>query len=131
MPAPASATYSVKAKEEAYKAFKVLIDAGSAAGRLKIRDASDVLLANIPLADPCGTVSSVTGVLTFDVTAAEDTSADATGTAAYGEFTDSDGTVHLSLPTQAGTAAVSGKLVLNTLSIVSGGPVTLISATIG
>jgi len=131
MAVPGSATYSVDAKEEAHKAFRDLIDAGSAAGRLKIRDASDVLLANIPLGDPCGTVSAVTGVLTFDVTAAEDSSADATGTAAYGEFTDSDDNVHLSLPTQAGTAAVSGKLVLNTLSIVSGGPVTLISATIG
>lgn len=131
MAVPASATYSVKAKEEAHKAFRDLIDAGSAAGRLKIRDSADVLLADIPLADPCGTVSSGTGVLTFDVTAAEDTSADATGTAAYCEFTDSDGVVHLSLPTQAGTAAVSGKLVLNTLSIVSGGPVTLVSATIG
>jgi len=131
MAVPSVATYSVKAKEEAHKAFRTLIDAGSAAGRLKIRDSADVLLANIPLADPCGTVSSGTGVLTFDVTAAEDTSADATGTAAYGEFTDSDGVVHLSLPTQAGTAAVSGKLVLNTLSIVSGGPVTLVSATIG
>ncbi len=131
MPAPGSATYSVKAKEEAHKAFRDLIDAGSAAGRLKIRDASDVLLADIPLGDPCGTVSSGTGVLTFDVTATEDISADATGTAAYGEFTDSDDVIHLSLPTEAGTAAVSGKLVLNTLSIVSGGPVTLVSASIG
>jgi hypothetical protein len=131
MAVPSVATYSVDAKEEAHKAFRDLIDAGSAAGRLKIRDASDVLLADIPLGDPCGTVSAVTGVLTFDVTAAEDSSADATGTAAYGEFTDSDDNVHLSLPTQAGTAAVSGKLVLNTLSIVSGGPVTLVSASIG
>lgn len=131
MAVPSVATYSVDAKEEAHKAFRDLIDAGSAAGRLKIRDSADVLLANIPLGDPCGTVSASTGVLTFDVTAAEDSSADATGTAAYGEFTDSDGNVHLSLPTQAGTTAVSGKLVLNTLAIVSGGPVKLVSATIG
>jgi hypothetical protein len=131
MPAPASATYSAKAKEEAHKAFRDLIDAGAAAGRLKIRSSSDVLLADIPLADPCGTVSAVTGVLTFTTTSTEDSSADATGTAAYGEFTDSTGTVHLSLPTEAGSAAVSGKLVLNTLSIVSGGPVKLVSATIG
>lgn len=131
MAVPASATYSVDAKEAAHIAFRDLIDAGSAGGSLKIRDASDVLLAEIPLADPCGTVSAVTGVLTFDVTSAEDTSADATGTAAYGEFCDSDGNVHLSLPAEAGLSAVSGKLVLNSLSIVSGGPVTLISATVG
>jgi len=131
MAVPSVATYSVDAKEAAHIAFRDLIDAGSSNGSLKIRDSSDVLLAQIPLADPCGTVSSSTGVLTFDVTSAEDTSADATGTAAYGEFCDSDGNVHLSLPTQAGSSAVSGKLVLNTLSIVSGGPVTLVSATIG
>lgn len=131
MPVPAVATYSVEAKEAAHQAFADLIDAGSAEGTLKIYDSSDVLLAEIPLNDPCGTVSAVTGVLTFDVTGAEDASADASGTAAYGEFADSDGNVHLALPTQSGSAPVTGKLVLNTLSIVSGGPVTLISATVG
>lgn len=131
MPAPASATYSVTAKIQAHTAFRDLIDAGSAAGKLRIRDSADVLLAEIPLNDPCGTVNGTTGVFTFDVTGASDTSADASGTAAYGEFCDSDNIVHLSLPTEEGNTAVSGKLVLNTLNIVSGGPVTLISATIG
>ena len=44
---------------------------------------------------------------------------------------DSDGDVHLAIPCQAGTAAVSGKFVLNTLAIVSGSPVEVVSATIG
>lgn len=131
MPAPTSATYSVTAKIQAHTAFRDLIDAGSAAGKLRIRDSADVLLAEIPLNDPCGTVSGTTGALTFNVTGASDTSADATGTAAYGEFCDSDNTVHLSVPTQQGTSAVSGFLVINTLSIVQGGPVNLISAIIG
>lgn len=131
MPAPANATYSNAAKKVAHEAFRDLIDSGASAGKLRIRSASDVLLADIPLADPCGTVNATTGQLTFTVTNAKDTSADATGTAAYGEFCDSTNAVHLSLPAQAGTVAVSGKLVLNTLSIVAGGTVELISATVG
>ena len=39
--------------------------------------------------------------------------------------------MHLALPAQAGAVAVSGKLVLNTLTIVIGGPVDILSATIG
>ena len=130
MAVPSVATYSTAALVAAQTSFKNLIDAGSGAGSIKIRDASDVLLAQVPLADPCGTVNGTTGQLTFSI-AGPDTSADASGTAAYGEFCDSDGLVHLSLPAQAGASAVSGKLVINTLSIVAGGPVGVASATIG
>ena len=130
MAVPSVATYSAAALVAAHTSFKTLIDAGSGAGSIKIRDSADVLLAQVPLSDPCGSVNGTTGQLTFSI-AGPDTSADATGTAAYGEFCDSDGLVHLSLPAQAGGVAVSGKLVLNTLSIVAGGPVAIISATIG
>ncbi len=129
MPAPSSATYSAAALVAAHTSFKDLIDAGTA-GSIKIRDSSDVLLAQIPLSDPCGSVNGTTGQLTFSI-AGPDSSADASGTAAYGEFCASDGTVHLSLPAQAGSVAVSGKLVLNTLSIIAGGPVAILSAIIG
>lgn len=131
MAVPSVATYSAAALVAAHTAFRDLIDSGASAGFVRIRDASDVLLAQIPLPDPCGSVNGTTGQLTFTVASAVDSSADATGTAAYAEFCDSDGDVHLALPTQAGTVAVSGKFVMNTLSIVSGGPVTLVSATIG
>ena len=129
MPAPSSATYSAAALVAAHTSFKDLIDAGTA-GSIKIRNSSDVLLAQIPLSDPCGSVNGTTGQLTFSI-AGPDSSADASGTAAYGEFCASDGTVHLSLPAQAGSVAVSGKLVLNTLSIIAGGPVAILSAIIG
>ena len=82
------------------------------------------------MADPCGTVNGTTGQITIAMDG-RDESADASGTAAYGEFCDSDGLVHLSLPAQEGSSAVSGFLVLNTLSIVAGGPVEVLSATIG
>ena len=130
MPVPAVATYSIAALVAAHTAFKGLIDAGTGAGSIKIRSATDVLLAQIPLAKPCGAVSGTTGQLVFSI-AGRDESADASGTAAYGEFCDSGGLVHLALPSQAGTVAVSGKLVINTLTLAEGGPVEVLSATVG
>ena len=130
MAVPTVATYSAAALVAANTSFKDLIDAGAGAGSIKIRDAADVLLAQIPLTDPCGTVNGTTGQLTI-TPSGRDESADATGTAAYGEFCDSAGLVHLSLPAQAGSAAVSGKIVINSLSIVAGGPVEVLSATVG
>jgi len=130
MPAPTTATYSAATLVAAHTAFRNLIDAGSGAGSIKIRDAADALLAQVPLTDPCGTVNGTTGQLTI-TPSARDESADASGTAAYAEFCDSAGLVHLSLPAQAGSAAVSGKIVLNTLSIIAAGPVEILSAVVG
>lgn len=130
MPAPLTYEYSVAALVAAHTSFRDLIDAGAGAGFIRIRDAADVLLAQVPLSDPCGSVSGTTGQLTFSI-AGRDESADASGTAAYGEFCDSTGAVHLALPAEAGTVAVSGKLVLNSLSVVAGGPVEVLSATVG
>lgn len=130
MAVPTVATYSAAALVAANTSFKDLIDAGAGAGSIKIRDAADVLLATIPLADPCGSVNGTTGQLTLTMNG-RDESADASGTAAYAEFCDVAGAVHLALPAQAGSSAVSGKIVLNTLTVVAGGPVEVISATIG
>lgn len=131
MPAPSSYEYSAAAKVAAHTAFRDLLDShATLAGFVRIRDAADVLLGTVPLDDPCGTVDGGTGQLTLAFDGREE-SADAGGTAAYGEICDGDGDVHLALPCQAGTAAVSGKLVLNTLTIVAGGPIEIVSATIG
>jgi hypothetical protein len=127
MPAPSSATYSGAAKVAANTAFRDLLDSGSNA-LLRIRDASDVLLYSGTLSDPCGSVNGTTGVLT--ITAPSATNASASGTAAYAELCASDGTVHLSLPAQAGTTAVDGKVVINTLALVSGAPVSIVSISI-
>lgn len=130
MTVPTVATYSAAAKIAAHTALKDVIDSGSGAGLIRIRDAADVLLATATLSDPCGSVNGTTGQLTLSI-ASGDSSADATGTAAYGEICDSDGDVHLALPAQAGTAAVSGKIVINSLSIIATLPVSILSATIG
>ncbi len=129
MPAPSSPTYSAAAKIAANTAFRDLLDSGSGAGFIRIRDSADVLLAQVPLSDPSGSVNGTTGLLTLSISG-PDTSADNNGTAAYGELCDSDGDVHLVLATQSGSSAVSGKLVLNTLTIIAGGPVGIVSATI-
>jgi hypothetical protein len=130
MPVPSVATYSAAALVAAHTSFRDLIDSGSGAGFIRIRDSADVLLAEVPLVDPCGAVNGTTGRLTLDI-AGRDESADAGGTAAYGEICDSTGAVHLALPTQAGSAPVNNRLVLNSLAIVAGGPVEILSATIG
>lgn len=129
MPAPTVATYSVAALVAAHTAFLNLIDGGSGPGKIRVRSAADVLLAEVILTDPCGTVNGTTGQLTFTFATQED--AVTSGVAAYGEFVDSANVVHLALPCEAGTSAVSGKLVLNTLTLIGGSPLQVVSATIG
>lgn len=131
MPAPSVPTYSVAAKVGANTFLRDLIDSGPGPGVINFRDSADVLLAQATLNDPCGTVNGATGQVTFDITGVSDPSANATGTAAYGEFCDSTGTVHLALPTQLGNVPVAGKLVLDWLGITAGIPVTVVSAVIG
>ena len=129
MPAPTVATYSAAALVAAQTSLRNLIDAGSGPGKLRIRTSADALLGETILTDPCGTVSNTTGQLTLTV--ATNIAAASAGTAAYGEFVDSANVVHLSLPCEVGTAAVSGKLVLNSLVIAAGGPIDVLSAVIG
>ena len=130
MPAPLAATYSAAALIAAHTSFRDLIDSGATAGLVRVRTAADALLAQVPMTDPCGTVNGTTGLLTITFPAGS-VNASANGTAAYGELCNSTGTVYLSLPAEAGASAVAGKLVLNTLTIVAGGPVEIVSATIG
>lgn len=130
MAVPVQYTYSIEALVAAHTAFRDLIDAGMAGGSIKIRDDNDVLLSTIPLTYPCGTVDGATGRLTL-TPAGRDESAATTGIAAYADFCDSNGVVHLSLPTEEGTTAYPGFLVINTLNIVEDGPVEVLSAVVG
>jgi hypothetical protein len=129
MAVPSVATYSAQAKIDAHTAFLALLDAGAGNATIKIRNSADALLCTTTLTDPAGTVNGTTGQLTLTQSATA--TASSTGTAAYADICSVAGTVHLAIPAQAGTVAVSGKIVMNTLSIVSGGPVEIISCTIG
>lgn len=130
MPAPSVATPSVAALVAAHTAFLALLNAGAGPALCRIRSAADVLLSEITLTDPAGTVNGTTGQLTLTPDG-RDESANASGTAAYGELCDSDGNVHYAIPAQAGSTPVPGKLVVNTLTIVAGLPVEILSITIG
>lgn len=104
---------------------KTAIDAGSAAGKLKIgTTAMGTILATIALTDPCG---SVTGdVLTLTMPHS-DTSADNTGTAAAATITDSDDNIIVSGLTVGLSAA---NVILDSLSITSGQTVTITAGTL-
>lgn len=112
------------------------IDAGSGPGLINIYSGtmpatvttaltSQVLLATLTFADPCGTITD--GVLTMDAIT-QDASADATGMAAWARITDSDGNVVMDINVSA--TGGSGALQMNTTSIVAGGPVLITSFVI-
>jgi len=129
MPAPAQYTYSAQALIDAQQSFLDLIDGGVSAGKIRLRDDSDVLLAEIPLTDPAGTIDGA-GQLTITASG-PDTSADNTGTCTYGEICDSANTVLCSIPAQQGASGVSGYVVISSVAIVAGAEVSLLSCTIG
>lgn len=119
--------YNTTVRSARMQAVADAIDAGAGAGYIEICTTSYAsVLATIPLADPCGSVSS--GVLTLDCSPAiEDTSADNSGTAAIARLKDSDGTVVVSGLT-VGTSGTH--IVLTSTSIVATEPVTITSFTI-
>lgn len=102
------------------------IDAGAGAGKLRIYDGTrpatgaaittQVLLAELTFADPCGTVTN--GVLTFSALTA-DASADASGTASWARVVDSDGNFVMDMSVTA--TGGGGDVELNTLDIVATG----------
>jgi hypothetical protein len=126
MPAPTDQVFSGAAKVAAHNALVTLLGSGAL---LRVRDSADVLLVQYTLSNPVGTVNGTTGQLTITAPAAVNPTA--AGTAAYGELCTSGGTVHFSLPAQAGTTPVARKLVLNSLAVVTTAPVNVLGLTIG
>lgn len=118
-------TYTTAVKSARMTAVVNEIDAGAGAGKLKIRDSGNTILATITLTDPCGTVSN--GVLTFDFDPDISTTASATGTAANAIITDSNDVTVISGLT-VGTSGTD--IVLDSTSITSGQTVTITAGTI-
>ena len=117
--------YNTTVKNARLTVVKDAIDGGSGPGTIEICTAAYALvLAVLTCADPCGSVSG--GVLTFSAIT-QDSSADATGTAAIARIKDSSGTVVC----DGLTVGTSGANInLNTTSIVAADIVQLTSATI-
>lgn len=102
---------------------------GSSGCTLKIYDSADVLLSTVPLSDPPGTVDGA-GQLTLTASG-PNTSAAATEYAAFCEIHDAIGTWITRMPCIVGADPVSERLVLNSLYIVAGAPVSILTMTIG
>lgn len=114
--------------------IKNAIDGGSGPGTIKVYTGtkpagpdtaitSQTLLGTLTCSDPCGTTSS--GVLTFS-SITQDSSADATGAAAWARISDSSGTAIIDV-----TVGTSGTdIIMNTTAVVAGGAIAITSAAL-
>jgi len=116
-------------------AIRILIDAGSAGGTIKFYTGTqpatgeaalsgNTLLGTLTFSDPAAPGAS-SGTLTFSGIT-QDSSADATGTAAWARIQDSNGNNVFDVDVGTSGATIN----LNTTSIVTGGPITMSSFTI-
>ena len=131
MAVPADITFDPSVYVAAHTAVLALLDdADPLPGYISIRDADDVLLGTAVLDLPGGAVNGTTGQLVLTVDVQED-AAVAGGVAAYIEVCDGADTVLIAVPAVAGSSPVANRAVLNTTSILLGGPISVVSVTIG
>lgn len=116
--------YSTALKTTRMTAVRDAIDAGAGAGTIEILTSANAVLAVLTLSDPCGTVSGAT--LTFS-TITQDSSADATGTAALARIKDSNGNIIVSGLT-VGTSGAD--INLNSTSITALQAVSMTSGSL-
>jgi hypothetical protein len=121
--------YSLEAWIAGYTALLGRINDGAGTPTVSIFDAAHVLLAEATLNDATSAVNETTGDLTLVILAQED-SAPESGTASYAQIRKGDATPVIQVPCQAGSVAVAGYCVLNTLSIIAAAPVEVLSVSI-
>ena len=121
--------YSPAAWIAAHTALLTLIEDGASDSKIKLYDGSNVLLGEFVIDDATSDVSGVTGDITIEIATQED-AAIASGTASYITICDGDGDVVYKMSCQQGTEAVAGKCVMNSLTIIAGAPVDILSCTI-
>lgn len=130
----ANVRISTAANQAAADAIADLLDAGAAAGTITIYTSpqpanantaitTQTQLAQITLADPAFDAADSTGRVDLQGVPLDDTNADATGTAAWARWRDSNGNTVFDC--DVGTSGAT--LNLNTTSIVSGGVVSITS----
>ena len=103
------------------------IDAGPAAGVLRLLDSGGSTLSSLALAKPSGSVSG--GILTFLGLSLIDPSAAASGTAAAARIEDSTGTTVISGLT-VGTSSAFDIVLSPSAAIVAGNTIAITQATI-
>lgn len=121
--------YSAAAWIAAHTALLTLIEDGASDSKIKLYDGSDVLLGEFVIDDATSDVSGVTGDITIEIATQED-AAIAGGTASYITICDGDGDVVYKMSCQQGTEAVAGKCVMNSLTIIQGAPIDILSCEI-
>lgn len=137
MPAPAIMKNTDALRNAALDAITTLIDAGAGVGTIKIYDGTmpadaddaivaQVLLATLTFTDPAAPGASA-GLLTFSAIAS-DTSAAATGVAAWARIEDSNGNNVFDV--DVGTTGSGASLELNMVNIVMGGTVAISAFTV-
>lgn len=126
-------TLSAAAKNAVLTTINDALNAGAGGATIKIYAGTkpagpdvaittQTLLGTLTCSDPAGAVDS--GTLTFGAIA-QDTAADATGTATWARLADSDGVAAIDIDVT--TTGGGGFLQLNTTSIVIGGPILISS----
>lgn len=128
-------SYTTTLRNNQLDEVRILIDAGSGAGKIRIYDgtppatvgtalAGNTLLAELILTDPSAGAAAA-GVLTFSAIA-DDVSANASGTASFFRALDSDNN-----PVVQGTVGTSGADInFDSVTFVLGGLVEITSLTI-
>lgn len=129
MPAPAGVDYALTAIIAAHQGLLDRIKAGAGSPTLAILSASDVVLATATIVGADSAVDALTGQIVFAWSGS--VVASVSGVAAYAAIRDGDAVAQVSMPAQAGSVAVSGKIVINTLTLIEGQPVSLVSLTVG
>lgn len=126
---------STDTRNKAADAIADDVDAGASNGYIEIRTGaapgpnaadSGTLLATLPMSDPAFGAAAAGVVTANSIT--DDSSADATGTAAHFRLKDSDGNVVCEGSVTA--TGGGGDIELNSVSIVSGGTVSITSFTL-
>lgn len=120
-----SISHSQAAKQAATNAVVDLIDGGSGAGKLKIKDGATVL-ATLTFGDPAFGNADANGTATANAITA-DSSADDTGDADGFDVTDSDDNVIFSGSVTA--TGGGGDITLDNVSIAAGQTVSMTSLT--
>ena len=121
--------YSLQAWINANTSLLDLIKAETGTPTIKIKSAAGTTLAEVTIDEATSAVNGTTGVLTLEIDAQEDSTTE--GTASYAQVCDGAGDPHIQLPCQAGSSAVSGYCVVNTLNILAGQTFDVLSASIG
>ena len=115
------------------------IDAGSTGGKLNIYSGSrpssgggaidpftNLLLGTLTFSKPCSS-SIDNGVLSFSAIA-QDSAADNSGTATWARITNSDSAYVMDMDVSVNSG--SGDVKLNSVDIIQGGPISIISASL-